>query len=112
MRPPQAICPHSDTDPLTPRDRTDAHTTILDEQLTAEKIELVLCQRDPHRHGDVAGTATEIVHVQLAPIERPAAFRRTTASPSHHGDAIHWLERANQYGGGLALCLGDDVHQI
>ena len=73
VNPPQAIRADIDPDPRSPREPADAHAAILDEQPIAQEIEPVLRERDPHRHRQIPGTATEIVIRRLAPgAKRPA----------------------------------------
>ena len=51
---------HADPDTLAPRQRTDAHAPILDEQPITAQIRAIVGKRDSHRDGQVAGAVGPI----------------------------------------------------
>ncbi len=92
--------------PQTMRPRPTS--AVFDEEPIAEQIEPVFFERDPHRHRQVARSATEIGWTRAA-----ATSPLPPASPSspHDLDAVERIEGADQHRRRLLLRLGDDVHQ-
>ena len=96
---PRAIRPDADADPRTPLDRSDNNPAILDEQPVAEQVQPVFPQRNPHRHRQIARTATEIV-VGKGVDSTSSTEDLARASTTHQVDAVQRSERANQHGCG------------
>ena len=61
-------------------DRADVEAAILEEEPRRRGGRAVLGQRDPHRHGQVAGAAAELV---IAPAATPRLRRRIASIPSN-----------------------------
>jgi hypothetical protein len=99
-RAPVMLGSHADPDARSPRNRSDHDSAIFDEQPAAEKIQAVLRERDPHRHGQISRTSTEVVNAGPGPA--PAA---------HHWNAVGRIERANQNRRRRTLRFGDDVDE-
>ena len=60
-RAPRMLGPDADADASAPRDVADRQTAIVHVEPIADEIEPVLRQRNPHRHRQIPGTATELV---------------------------------------------------
>jgi len=76
-----------DSDPGPPHDRSRIDAAILDEQASAEQIEPVLAERNPHRHRQISRAATEIARADrkagrcVRPFIARARRRRITSIP-------------------------------
>jgi len=108
---PKTVGPDADSNPRAPSDRPRLDATVLDEEPIAQQIDLVLRQRNAHRHGHVSRPATEIVDGKVAAIERPPTLHRAAATAAHDVDPLQWRERANQHCRGLTFSLGDDIDE-
>ena len=87
-------------------------TTVFDKQTIAHQIELVVRQRNPHRHRDVAGPPTEIMNGQRWALDRSPPLGGTTTPTPHDRDTLERCERADQDGGRRVFGFGDDVDQV
>src|SRR2546429_5705062 len=85
---------HADTDSRSPRNRrVDAHAAILDEEAAAAEIDLILLERDPHRHRHIAGPAAEIVRAKRSCHAGAASLPRSRPPTPHRRDAFERIER-------------------
>jgi len=91
--------PHVDPDARAPDDRFNRDPPIFEIQTRTEEIRAVLCERDPHRLCEVAGSATKILII-----------RHGAAAAAHHVDPLERIERPNQHGRRRSMRFGDDVH--
>src|SRR2546422_11409027 len=95
-RAPRMLGADANSNAAAPRDVGDAKTAIFHVESIPKEIALVLRQRDPHRHRQIAGAATEFVLRQHWDIwTRPASFHRTRAAAAHHVHPVERIERAD-----------------
>ena len=82
-RPPGMFRPDPDPDARAPGNLSDVEAAIFEVQTRAEQVGAILGERDPHRHGQIAGTATQLVD-RPRPTPR---LRRIASSPSSGASA-------------------------
>ena len=111
VSPPRPFDADPDADSWTPDDSADPCSTLFDKKAIAEQIETIVVQGNPHRHGQVPRSATELVSRQFLSGPSAPPFRLAVASPSHHVHSINGIQGANQHGSWRSDWFGDDVHQ-
>jgi hypothetical protein len=91
--------PDIDPDARAPLDRSDVEAAIVDVETRPEEISGILGKSDPHRPGQIAGAAAQLV------------IAGSHAAPAPHRlEPIDRRERANQHRRRRSLSLGHDVH--
>ena len=98
-RPPGMLRPDIDPDARAPGNFSDVEAAIFEVETRAEEVGAILGESDPHRLGQIAGAATQLV-----------IARGHAAPPPHRLEPINRRERANQHRRRRSLRLGDDVH--
>jgi len=98
-RPPGMFRPDIDPDARAPFKGSDVETAVFEVETRPEEVGAILGERDPHRLGQIAGSATQLV-----------IARGHAAPPPHRLEPINRGERANQHRRGRSLRLGHDVH--
>jgi hypothetical protein len=91
--------PDIDSDARAPLDRSDVEAAIFEVETRAEEVGGILGKSDPHRLGQIAGAATQLV----------IAGGHTAPAP-HRLEPVDRRERANQHCRWRTLRLGHDVH--
>src|SRR5207302_9275004 len=100
-----------DADARSPGEGARGNRSILYIEAVAEQVEAVLGERDPHRHREVARTATQLVpRERIAIAACPASLHRASSPPPHHLDPFQRIERANQDRRRTSERFRDDVH--
>ena len=100
-----------DTNPRPPHDSVPIEAAIFDEQTIAGKINAVLGERDPHRHGQIARAAAEFFVAEDRRSGAPAAFHRTGTTPAHHLDTFEGRQRPHEHRGRRTLRFGHNVDE-
>jgi hypothetical protein len=112
VRAPLAFGPDSNPDPRPPRNLVRGRQpSIFDVQPSSAQVGPVLGQRDPHRHREIAWTATEFMRRHLRFLPRATAFHAPCATALHHVNPLERLERTNQHRGRRSNRLGHRVDQ-